>query len=139
MNSIKLKTIGRLTADYIASYYGYIFVAYVICIILATTVPVARAFFYWPAFHAIVFIFGIITITSPRFIALLSRPQFIAEFIHNWYFGFGSKPKLKLFLLVVTPVLLIIFQVSISMLLFGFASAFILLRSSSVAFPLVIF
>ncbi len=138
MNKTKLKIIARLTADYIASYFGYIFVVYIVCIFLATTVPSTRAFFYWPAFHVTVFIFGIITITSPRFIALLGRPQFILESLRNWYFGFGSQPKLKLFLLVLTPVLLMIFQVSISMLLFGFASAFILLRTSKVVYPLAL-
>jgi hypothetical protein len=138
MNQTKLKIIARLTADYIASYFGYIFVVYVVCIFLATTVPSTRAFFYWPAFHVTVFIFGIITITSPRFIALLGRPQFILESLRYWYLGFGSQPKLKLFMLVLTPVLLIIFQVSIPMLLFGFVCAFILLRTSKVVYPLAL-
>lgn len=138
MNNTKLKTIARLTADYIASYFGYVFVAYVICIFLASTVPSTRVFFYWPAFHLTVFIFGIITITSPRFLSLLHRPQFVLESLRSWYFGFGSSPKLKLFLLVFTPVVLIIFQVSIPMLLFGFVCAFILLRSSHIAFPLAL-
>ncbi len=63
---MRIKQIIKLVLNDIANAYSYIFVFYVINLILSFFFESWKLFFYWPAFHIIVIIFGILSFYSEK-------------------------------------------------------------------------
>lgn len=62
----KVKRIAKYTAEDIAGVYPYVFCFYILSLLLSFLFESWKLFFYWPAFDAIIIIFGIIYIFSER-------------------------------------------------------------------------
>lgn len=60
----KAKNIIKLVLDNIAVFFPYIFLFYIFSLALSFIFPSFEAFFYWPAFHWCILIFGLLTLVN---------------------------------------------------------------------------
>lgn len=60
----KAKNIIRLVLGNIAAFFPYFFVFYILSLVLSFAFPSWEPFFYWPAFHWCILIFGLLTLVS---------------------------------------------------------------------------
>ena len=63
----KIKNIIKLSADNIFHFFPYFFVFYFVCVLVATIFPAMRDYFYWPALHVGLIVFGAISLLDSRF------------------------------------------------------------------------
>jgi hypothetical protein len=64
--TVKLVRIFKLVANDSAAVFPYLFVFYLICIFVSIFSAVWRGFFYWPAFHAGVVLFALLSLGSDK-------------------------------------------------------------------------
>lgn len=62
----KIKRIAKYTMEDIAEIYLYIFCFYILSIMLSLFFESWRMFFYWPAFHVVIIVLGILSVYSER-------------------------------------------------------------------------
>lgn len=66
MKKVNLLRIFRLVADDSAAIFPYLFAFYIFSVLLSLFFPVWRSFFYWPALHAGIALFAVLSLGSGR-------------------------------------------------------------------------
>ena len=109
--TVKLVRIFKLVANDSAAVFPYLFAFYLICIFVSIFSTVWRSFFYWPAFHAGVVLFALLSLGSgkinvlQRKIAEVSKRGSVIEksrtIIINGTLFFGKSLAIMLYATVV--------------------------------------